>query len=291
MTAVMTYDTLVDDLKAYTANSTSNYTNQIPRIIMMAENNMARDLKMLGVLVSYTNTMTVGEMIISKPPRWRATVSFNIGTAEVLSTTYRSADAGVRTLVLSGINPYAVGDSITVSGVGGTGYNGTFTLTAVTSDSITYSNGATTEATTADAGGSAYGTLSTRKPLLLRPYENLRNYWPTPTNTDEPAYYADYDYDHWFVAASPKIAYPFETLIWQKVQGLDSSNQTNWFTEFAPDLLLYACLKESYPFLKNTEMMPVWDARYQAAMGGEAKQEIQRMNDRAQNAAQATGTP
>ena len=105
-----------------------------------------------------------------------------------------------------------------------------------------------------------------RQPVLLRRYEYLREYWPNPTNTDVPKYYCDYDYTHWLVAPTPAAAYDFEVLYYERVQPLDSSNQTNWFTIYAPQALLYGSLLQAMPFLKNDDRVPMWQAQYQAIM-------------------------
>jgi hypothetical protein len=47
---------------------------------------------------------------------------------------------------------------------------------------------------------------------------------------------------------------------------LDSSNQTNWFTVYAPQALLYGTLLQSMTFLKNDDRVPVWQALYSQAM-------------------------
>ena len=105
-----------------------------------------------------------------------------------------------------------------------------------------------------------------RYPVLLRKYEYLREYWPDPTQTDIPKFYCDYDYTHWFVAPTPAIAYNFEVLYYERVQPLSTENQTNWFTVYAPQALLYGTLLQAMPFLKNDERTPVWQAQYDAIM-------------------------
>ena len=105
-----------------------------------------------------------------------------------------------------------------------------------------------------------------RQPILLRKYEYLREYWPNPTSTDVPKFYCDYDYTHWMVAPTPAAAYDFEVLYYERVQPLDSSNQTNWVTIYAPQALLYGSLLQAMPFLKNDDRIPLWQAQYQAIM-------------------------
>lgn len=105
-----------------------------------------------------------------------------------------------------------------------------------------------------------------RQPVLMRRYEYLREYWPDPTAEDVPKFYCDYDYTHWMVAPTPDAAYNFEVLYYERVQPLDSSNQTNWFTIYAPQALLYGSLLQAMPFLKNDDRIPMWQGQYKLIM-------------------------
>jgi hypothetical protein len=119
-----------------------------------------------------------------------------------------------------------------------------------------------------------------RQPVFLRKYEYLREYWPDATATGVPAYYADYDYTHWLVAPTPAAAYTFEILYYQRLQPLDDSNQTNWFTEYAPQALLYGSLLQAMPYVKNDDRIPMWQAQYQQIIQTLKSEDIQRMGDR-----------
>lgn len=119
-----------------------------------------------------------------------------------------------------------------------------------------------------------------RKPVLLRKYEYLREYWPDPTATGEPKYYCDYNYDHWLVAPTPDDDYVYEVLYYERSQPLDSSNQTNWFTQYAPQALLYGSLLQAMPFLKNDERIPMWQAQYTAIMNTLKTEDVARIGDR-----------
>lgn len=105
-----------------------------------------------------------------------------------------------------------------------------------------------------------------RQPVLLRKYEYLRSYWPDATQEDIPQFYCDYDYTHWLVAPTPDAAYSYEVLYYERPQPLDSSNQTNWFTQYAPQALLYGALLQAMPFLKNDGRVQLWQMMYQQAM-------------------------
>jgi len=119
-----------------------------------------------------------------------------------------------------------------------------------------------------------------KQPVLLRKYEYLREYWPNESLTDVPKFYADYDYFHWLVAPTPDLAYTFEVLYYERAQPLDSSNQTNWFTIYAPQALLYGALLQAMPFLKNDSRVQMWQAMYQAVMTTLKAEDVQRIGDR-----------
>ncbi len=121
---------------------------------------------------------------------------------------------------------------------------------------------------------------NTRKELFTRSYEYCRNYWPNQTSEDEPRFYADYDYQHWLIVPTPDDDYPYEILYNEQPVYLDDNNQTNWFTEYAPDALLYGSLLEAQPFLKNEEMISTWDQFYQRAIGAINGEDLRQIVDR-----------
>jgi hypothetical protein len=106
---------------------------------------------------------------------------------------------------------------------------------------------------------------NSRSALFTRSYDYLRSYWPDATQTGEPLFYSDYDYNHWLVAPTPDADYPIEILYYQLPALLTEEAQTNWLTENAPEILLYATLLEATPFLKNDERIPVWQNMYDRA--------------------------
>ena len=122
-----------------------------------------------------------------------------------------------------------------------------------------------------------------RTPIFLRKYEYLREYAPDPAVTGVPAYYADYDYTHWLVAPTPADAYDFEVLYYERVQPLDSTNQTNWFTIYAPQALLYGSLLQAMPYLKNDERMGMWQQQYDLIINTLKNEDVIRIADRQAN--------
>jgi hypothetical protein len=103
---------------------------------------------------------------------------------------------------------------------------------------------------------------TTRTFLYARDYEYCRSYWPDEAETAQPLFYADYDYNHWLLSPTPDDTYPMEVLYYELPPLLDDSTQTNWLTEYAPQLLLYGTLLEATPFLKNDERIATWQGFY-----------------------------
>jgi hypothetical protein len=202
MAVSMTYNSLFNDISSYLERTDTATLDKIPTFIMLAEQVLASEIKFLGNLTVNQSTMVSGDPVITKPARWRKTVSINV-----------------------------------------------------------------------TAGGE-------RRPVFLRTYEFLRQYWPDESQEDVPKYYADYDYTHWLVAPTPADPYNFEVLYYEEVQPLDASNQTNWFTQYAPQAMLYGSLLQAMPFLKNDERMPMWQAQYDKIVTQLKTENIQRLGDR-----------
>ena len=121
---------------------------------------------------------------------------------------------------------------------------------------------------------------NSRSVLYARAYEYLLSYWPDRSETDEPLFYADYDYSHWLLAPTPDAEYPFEILYYELPPLLDDVVQTNWLTEYAPQLLLYATLLEATPFLKNDERINVWQSMYDRAAAMLNGEDLNKILDR-----------
>jgi hypothetical protein len=82
------------------------------------------------------------------------------------------------------------------------------------------------------------------------------------------------------VAPTPAAAYSFQVLYYERNQPLDSSNQSNWFTQYAPQALLYGSLLQAMPFLKNDERIPVWQAMYDKSIALLKEEDLTRVGDR-----------
>lgn len=213
MATATTFNSLLVDLRRYLERGGALDTEvfaQLPTLINLAERNLARDLKVLGLQNIVISTppaggLVAGTSVYQKPDRWRDTVSMNFGTG------------------------------------------------------LTNNN---------------------RKFLFPRSYEYCRAYWPNSDERAEPEFYCDYGFSAWLIVPTPVAAYPWEITYYQQPPFLDSVNQTNWLTEYAPDALLYRCLLECEPFLKNDERIKTWEALLARSLSALNGEDLERIVDR-----------
>jgi hypothetical protein len=117
--------------------------------------------------------------------------------------------------------------------------------------------------------------------LQNRSYDFCRSYNPTNA-TGVPRFYADYEYEHYFISPTPNAAFPFELAYYERPEPLSDQNQTNYYTQYCPQLLLYGSLLEAQPFLKRPERIQEFQALYDRAMQGLSQESNRRVNaDRA----------
>jgi len=121
---------------------------------------------------------------------------------------------------------------------------------------------------------------NTRKQIYARSYEYIREYWPDETQEATPEFYADYNYSNWVFAPTPDADYPMEVLYYELPPLLDEATQTNWLTEYAPNLLLYASLVEATPFVKDDQRVQLWQTYYDRALAALNGEDLQKIVDR-----------
>ena len=99
----------------------------------------------------------------------------------------------------------------------------------------------------------------------------IATYHPDPeysSDRGKPKYYAHWDNDNWVVAPTPDAAYDLTMAYIKQPTTITTSDSTT--TEIStkqPDLLLYACLVESFKFLKGPDnMIQLYEASYQEAL-------------------------
>ena len=125
-------------------------------------------------------------------------------------------------------------------------------------------------------------TTDGRKFLKLRTYDYCRAFWPDSAQTGEPRYYADYEYEHFLVVPTPDQEYEFELAYYERPEPLGEAHNVSWFTQYAPQILLYATLLEAQPFLKRPERIAEFQSLYDRALQGLAQETSRRISaDRA----------
>lgn len=84
MPTAMTFTSLQTDLRQYLERGTAVDTTvfeQLPRLINLAERDIARTLKIQGFINVVTSVMAAGTSVYAKPDRWRDTIDINRATA------------------------------------------------------------------------------------------------------------------------------------------------------------------------------------------------------------------
>jgi hypothetical protein len=203
----MSYTSLFQDLQRYLERgdvTDPTVFDQLPRLINLAERDIATALKIQGFQNVVTSAFAPGASVVAKPDRWRETISINFGV----------------------------------------------------------------------------GVTQVRTPLYPRSYEYCRAYWPDEDLTSLPKFYADYDYNNWLIVPTPALAYPFEALYYQLLPLLDAVQQTNWLTNYAPNLLLHGSLLQCEPFLKNDSRIPTWQGLYDRDLQLFSGEDLQKIIDR-----------
>lgn len=111
--------------------------------------------------------------------------------------------------------------------------------------------------------------------LLPRSIEFGQTYWPNSALTGTPQFYADLDNSYFYFFPTPDQGYTYNLLYRTTVPfSLGNANQDlinfidnpNFLVQRYPSLLLYACMMEAIPFLKDDERVPVFESFYNRAL-------------------------
>lgn len=122
---------------------------------------------------------------------------------------------------------------------------------------------------------------NTYTPLNGRGYEYLLAYWPDATATGTPQFYADVTLQSWWIAPTPDAAYPLRAICYMQPPLLGDDQQTNFFSDYAPNALLYGALIEAEAFIKEDQRIPLWKDLWAQELVTLQKQDLQRILDRA----------
>jgi hypothetical protein len=113
-------------------------------------------------------------------------------------------------------------------------------------------------------------TVGTDKVYLdFRDTSFMREFWPNPSLTGVPKYYAVWDQDTFNIAPTPNANYVVELGYIFRPAQLSAANPTTWISTNAPEALLYACLIQAYSYTKGpAEMLGYFDNSYKLAIQG-----------------------
>ena len=116
--------------------------------------------------------------------------------------------------------------------------------------------------------------LEQRDTSFMAEYYNI----PSTASTSLPKYWANWDENYWVVAPTPDTAYEI-TMAFNKepVSLTDATKSTSgtYISNKYPDLLLYACLVNTYAYLKGPQdMLQYYKAAYKEALESYAIEQI-----------------
>jgi len=116
-------------------------------------------------------------------------------------------------------------------------------------------------------------------PVVLRSQDYIAQYL-SESDPGVPKYYAEYDYNNWNFAPEPNANYPVEIIYYSLVQPLDTTNQTNLFTQVAPQAMLFGTLLQAQGYLKALDKLAVWKGYYAECIAALKKEDNSRRIDR-----------
>lgn len=106
----------------------------------------------------------------------------------------------------------------------------------------------------------------TRINLLQRTDEYIRDYWPVSASTGTPEYYARRNNTTVLIAPTPSSTVNGEVVYVSRPVTLASATPTNYFSDYCYDALFNASMVEAMVFMKNFELVALFEQRYMQAV-------------------------
>lgn len=104
-----------------------------------------------------------------------------------------------------------------------------------------------------------------KKFLKKRNEDFLLDYWPNENVTGTPKYYSDSSDTEFILAPTPDSGYSYEMKYVKKPDSLTSSNTTNYYTTYCPDIIFYATMLQMSIFMKSEMGLDKWAKAYIAS--------------------------
>jgi len=112
----------------------------------------------------------------------------------------------------------------------------------------------------------AYLTTTPATPLQIRNADWIYARYPQRTADGVPCFIAT-EQDAFLFGPYPDSNYTIAGTYYAKPDPLvTTTNETNWLTTNAPDMLLYGSLVHSAPYIGHDQRAPLWEAAYQDAL-------------------------
>jgi hypothetical protein len=132
-------------------------------------------------------------------------------------------------------------------------------------------------------GTSPYTTFA-----LERTYEFCVTYSPNAATLGPPLFYStditvptnNVAQSQLYLAPTPDMTYAYQLTYLTFPPIFNAQNSQNYLTDRYPNLLLYACMVESIPYLKSDERIPVFESLYNRALQAVNKDTEGRYTDR-----------
>lgn len=122
--------------------------------------------------------------------------------------------------------------------------------------------------------------LGNRIVLEKRLYEYARFFWPNETLTGPPKYYSDYDFNNYCITPTPPESYNGQLSYFATLLPLDTVRQTNWATQYAPQLLYNKLMKWGAKFCRQDDRVQLFEADSQACLQSLETENVVRKFDR-----------
>lgn len=293
MSFILTYNTLYEMTISYLERLDQTVEGDFDAWVKFAHNRIGRDSNTQLFEVYVSGTFTPGISVMPKPARWQNTVTFNYGTGAdnvTLGNNPLSTDGMSETITVTipSTDGLVNGQTVIITGATGGGgltaaqLNVASPITIIDITTFTYS-ASSASTSVASIGGAAiiasFPNNNEYTPILLRSLEYARSFWPNEALTKPPQFYADFGYNNWLISPTPDQSYPFVLGYLETPQVIDSTYQSNYLTEFMPEVLLKAVLLEAMLDLKNDERIAVVEAEYVKAISSwNAKDELRKID-------------
>ena len=297
MSFILTYNTLLQKTISYLERDDETVRQDFDAWVKFAHDRIGRDSNTQLFEVYVGGTFTAGISVMPKPARWQNTVTFNYGSGSnnvTLGNNPLATDGATATITVTTPSTASLvnGQTVIISGAAGGGgltpsqLNVTAPITIVSGTTFTYSATANSTSVAILGGASvitSFPTNNSYTPILLRSYEYARSFCPDQSQTAPPQFYADQGYYSWLISPTPDQNYPYQLAYLETPQVIDITYQTNYLTEFMPEVLLKAVLLEAMLDLKNDERIPVMESEYVKALASWNSKDDLRKIDRYTN--------